>query len=257
MPLEQAGRHDRALHPAGARRARPDRLRAARDRRTRSRSGSRRRTGARGCSRRRCSRTGSRVTVTFLALLLAAGAAAAERDEGTIGRLRRGLVSFGELVWAKAALAAVVGLVLGARSSSCSGSSSKSGGVTGGEPWSRLPLLLAGVRSRPASSAPPGLCSARSRARRGRRRCSPCSSCCRSSSSASSRAAPLGLAYWISLFLPLPTQSACSTRRSTTRVRGRRSASRLSTIGRGGVGQRLRSNCRETPEQGVRYNKVD
>ena len=58
---------------------------------------------------------GIALTVTFLALLLAAGAAAAEHDEGTIGRLRRGLVSLGQLVWAKVALAAVVGLALGAR----------------------------------------------------------------------------------------------------------------------------------------------
>ncbi len=57
---------------------------------------------------------GIAVTVTFLALLLAAGTTAAERDEGTIGRLRRGLVSLGQLVWSKVALAAVVGLVLGA-----------------------------------------------------------------------------------------------------------------------------------------------
>ena len=53
------------------------------------------------------------LSVTFLALLLAAGAIAAERDENTIGRLARGLVSLGELVWAKVALAAVVGLGLG------------------------------------------------------------------------------------------------------------------------------------------------
>ena len=52
---------------------------------------------------------GIALTVTFLALLLAAGAAAAEHDEGTIGRLRRGLVSLGQLVWSKVALAAVVG----------------------------------------------------------------------------------------------------------------------------------------------------
>ncbi len=88
---------------------------------------------------------GIAVTVTFLALLLAAGATAAERDEGTIGRLRRGLVSFGELVWAKVALAGVVGLVLGFALVVVFGVVVEAGGVTGGEPWSRLPLLLAGV----------------------------------------------------------------------------------------------------------------
>ena len=88
---------------------------------------------------------GIAVTVTFLALLLAAGATAAERDEGTIGRLRRGLVSFGELVWAKVALAGVVGLVLGLALVVVFGVVVEVGGVTGGEPWSRLPLLLVGV----------------------------------------------------------------------------------------------------------------
>jgi len=88
---------------------------------------------------------GIAVTVTFLALLLAAGATAAERDEGTIGRLRRGLVSLGQLVWSKVALAAVVGLVLGAAIAIVFGIVVDVGGITGGEPWSRLPLLLAGV----------------------------------------------------------------------------------------------------------------
>src|SRR5207237_8066619 len=53
------------------------------------------------------------LTISFLALLLAAGALASERDENVIGRLARGLVSLGELVWAKVALAAVVALALG------------------------------------------------------------------------------------------------------------------------------------------------
>jgi ABC-2 type transport system permease protein len=88
---------------------------------------------------------GIAVTVTFLALLLAAGATAAERDEGTIGRLRRGLVTLGQLVWSKVALAAVVGLVLGAGIAILFGIVVDAGGVTGGEPWARLPLLLAGV----------------------------------------------------------------------------------------------------------------
>lgn len=88
---------------------------------------------------------GIALTVTFLALLLAAGATAAERDEGTIGRLRRGLVSFGSLVWAKVALAAVVGLVLGAAIALVFGIVAEAGNVRGGEPWARLPLLLVGI----------------------------------------------------------------------------------------------------------------
>lgn len=88
---------------------------------------------------------GIALTVTFLALLLAAGASAAERDEGTIARLRRGLVSFGQLVWAKVALAAVVGASLGAAIAVLFGIVVEVGGVSGGEPWSRLPLLVVGV----------------------------------------------------------------------------------------------------------------
>jgi ABC-type multidrug transport system permease subunit len=88
---------------------------------------------------------GIALTVTFLALLLAAGAAAAEKDEGTIGRLARGLVSLGQLVWAKVALAAVAALALGATIAVVFGIVVEVGGVSGGEPRARLPLLLAGV----------------------------------------------------------------------------------------------------------------
>jgi ABC-type transport system involved in multi-copper enzyme maturation permease subunit len=88
---------------------------------------------------------GIALTVTFLALLLAAGATAAERDEGTIGRLRRGLVSLGQLVWAKVALAAVVGVGLGAAIAVVFGFVVDAAGVRGGEPWQRIPLLLLGV----------------------------------------------------------------------------------------------------------------
>jgi len=88
---------------------------------------------------------GIALTVTFLALLLAAGAAAAERDEGTIARLRRGLVTHGQLVWSKVALAAVVGAALGATIAVVFGIVVEIGGVNGGEPWARLPLLLLGV----------------------------------------------------------------------------------------------------------------
>jgi ABC-type Na+ efflux pump permease subunit len=88
---------------------------------------------------------GIALTVTFLALLLAAGATAAEKDEGTIGRLRRGLVSFGALVSAKVALAAVVGLVLGGAIALVFGIVVEAGSVRGGEPWTRLPLLLVGI----------------------------------------------------------------------------------------------------------------
>lgn len=85
------------------------------------------------------------LTVTFLALLLAAGAIAGERDENTIGRLRRGLVSMGELVGAKVALAAVVALALGLAIAVAFGVIVEAGGVVGGQPWERLPLLAVGL----------------------------------------------------------------------------------------------------------------
>jgi ABC-2 type transport system permease protein len=88
---------------------------------------------------------GIALTVTFLALLLAAGAAAAERDAGAIGRLRRGLVSRVELVSSKIALATVVGVALGAAIALVFGVVVEIGGVSGGEPWARIPLLLVGV----------------------------------------------------------------------------------------------------------------
>ena len=88
---------------------------------------------------------GIALTVTFLALLLAAGAAAAERDEGTIGRLRRGLVSLGQLVWSKVALAAVVGLALGAAIAVVFGIVVEARRSHGRRAVGALPLLLVGV----------------------------------------------------------------------------------------------------------------
>jgi hypothetical protein len=85
------------------------------------------------------------LTITFLALMLAAGSLAAERDENVIGRLARGLVGLGHLVWAKVALAAGVALVLGLAIALAFGVIIEIGGVTGGEPWRRLPLLVVGL----------------------------------------------------------------------------------------------------------------
>jgi ABC-2 type transport system permease protein len=85
------------------------------------------------------------LTITFLALMLAAGSLAAERDENVIGRLARGLVGLGHLIWAKIALAAGVALVLGLAISIAFGAVIEVGGITGGEPWRRLPLLVVGL----------------------------------------------------------------------------------------------------------------
>jgi ABC-2 type transport system permease protein len=54
-------------------------------------------------------------------------------------------VSLGQLVWSKVALAAVVGVALGAGIAVVFGIVVELGGVTGGEPWARIPLLLVGV----------------------------------------------------------------------------------------------------------------
>jgi ABC-2 type transport system permease protein len=85
------------------------------------------------------------LTITFLTLMLAAGSLAAERDENVIGRLARGLVGLGHLVWAKVALAAGLALVLGLAIAVAFGVIIQVGGVTGGEPWHRLPLLVVGL----------------------------------------------------------------------------------------------------------------
>jgi len=85
------------------------------------------------------------LVTTLLALLLAAGSLAAERDENVAGRLARGLATLGQLVAAKAALAAVVTLLLGTAIALTFGLAVELGNVEGGEPWSRLPLLAAGI----------------------------------------------------------------------------------------------------------------
>ena len=53
------------------------------------------------------------LTLSFVCVLLAAGAIAAERDENVVGRLVRGLVGLRELVTAKVLLGATVALALG------------------------------------------------------------------------------------------------------------------------------------------------
>ena len=85
------------------------------------------------------------LTITFLALVLAAGSLAAERDENVVGRLARGLVTLGQLVWAKVLLAALVALGLGLGVALVFGAIIQIGNVTGGEPWGRVPLLALGL----------------------------------------------------------------------------------------------------------------
>jgi ABC-2 type transport system permease protein len=82
------------------------------------------------------------LTISFLGLVLAAGALAGERDENVLGRLSRGLVTPGRLVAAKIALAAVVSTVLGSGVALAFAIATVAGHAPGGEPWGRLPLLL-------------------------------------------------------------------------------------------------------------------
>jgi ABC-type multidrug transport system permease subunit len=88
---------------------------------------------------------GIALTISFLALLLAAGAVASERDENVIGRLVRGLAGPGAIVGAKVALAAVVALALGLALAVVFGVAVDVGNVTGGEPWARLPVVALGL----------------------------------------------------------------------------------------------------------------
>jgi ABC-2 type transport system permease protein len=81
------------------------------------------------------------LTIAFLALVLAAGALAAERDENVLPRLARGLVSPARLVGAKVLLAALVAFAVGLAVALAFAVVIAAGGVTGGEPWGRLPLL--------------------------------------------------------------------------------------------------------------------
>jgi ABC-2 type transport system permease protein len=85
------------------------------------------------------------LTVAFLAMLLAAAALASERDENVVARLVRGLVRLGQLVWSKIALTAAISLALGLGIAIAFGIAVDAGGVQGGEPWPRIPLLLVGI----------------------------------------------------------------------------------------------------------------
>lgn len=85
------------------------------------------------------------ITITFLSLVLAAGALASERDENVLGRLIRGLVSPSALVAAKVALAGVVAAALGSAVAVVFGIVIEAGNIVGGEPWTRMPLLVLGL----------------------------------------------------------------------------------------------------------------
>jgi len=85
------------------------------------------------------------LTLAFVTTLLGAAAITAEREDAVIGRLARGLVSLGRLVVEKIAFATLVATVVGAVLAIVFGVVVAAGGSSGGEPWSRLPLLAPGL----------------------------------------------------------------------------------------------------------------
>jgi hypothetical protein len=85
------------------------------------------------------------LTLAFVTVLLGAAAVTAEREDATIGRLTRGLVPPGRLVAEKVAFATLVSGAIGTLLAIVFGAVVELGGVSGGEPWARLPLLVPGV----------------------------------------------------------------------------------------------------------------
>lgn len=85
------------------------------------------------------------LTLAFVTTLLGAAAVAAEREDAVIGRLARGIVPVGRLLAEKVAFAAVVAGVIAFALALVFGLIVQLGGVSGGEPWARLPLLALGV----------------------------------------------------------------------------------------------------------------
>jgi hypothetical protein len=82
------------------------------------------------------------LAVAFVTVLLGAGALVAEREENVLGRLVRGLCGLGRLIAEKVAYVALVGTAMGLVLAISFGVIVEVGDVSGGEPWSRLPLLL-------------------------------------------------------------------------------------------------------------------
>jgi ABC-type multidrug transport system permease subunit len=85
------------------------------------------------------------LTVSILALALGAAVTASERDENVACLLGRGLVSRLSLLAAKIALATIISLAVGTVILLAFGIIVDVGGIAGGQPWQRVPLVLVGV----------------------------------------------------------------------------------------------------------------
>ena len=87
---------------------------------------------------------GLALTLAFIAVVLAAGSLAAERDENVMGRLLRGLVGPTELLISKALLVALLGALVALVLALAFGALVETTGGAADHPWERLPLLFAG-----------------------------------------------------------------------------------------------------------------
>jgi len=85
------------------------------------------------------------LTISILALALAAAVTASERDENVACLLGRGLVPRLSLLAAKVALATIISLTIGTVILLAFGIIVDVGGIAGGQPWQRVPLVLVGV----------------------------------------------------------------------------------------------------------------
>jgi len=84
------------------------------------------------------------LALAFVAMILGAATITAEREERTLGRLVQGLVCLGELVAEKIVLVALVGTAITLTLALGFGIVVELGGVSGGQPWDRVPLLIPG-----------------------------------------------------------------------------------------------------------------
>ncbi len=85
------------------------------------------------------------LALAFVAVLLGAGAIVAERGENVLGRLVGGLVGFSRLIVEKIAFVTLIAAGLGLLLALAFGAIVELGHVSGGQPWQRLPLLVAGL----------------------------------------------------------------------------------------------------------------
>lgn len=95
------------------------------------------------------------LSLAFLALVLAAASLGAERDENTVGRLTRSLVTRTELLVSKITLAALVGTLL-ALAVAVAFAAAVEGSGEATAPWSRLPLVAIGLLLASATLAAAG-----------------------------------------------------------------------------------------------------